>query len=381
MLTGLRQLAASIPIRTAAGGTQIALPILAVQTTGSVALGATLVALALLPSIVAAPLVGALLDRSRNPRLLMMAAALGTAAAYATASALGPLPTWVVAVVLATSGLLVPFGFGGLSSFVVQPGADVRRAYALDALSYNLSGVAGPAIVAVLVPTLGARSALLAMAVIALGSLIGYPLLRMRPREAPRLGVLRSIGTGLAALATARDLAVVTWSGTLSELGRGIMPIAAIGIALATTGTASDSALVVAAFAVGALLGTTVEALRHPVRAPSRRMAIGFALTGAATLAAALDLGLAWTVALVGLSGLCTAAPTASMLMLRRSLSPEGTVAQVFTVSAALRVGAGATGTALAGAAAGASPYLLLAASGAVWLLAAAVMALAYPRR
>jgi hypothetical protein len=121
--------------------------------------------------------------------------------------------------------------------------------------------------------------------------------------------------------------------------------------------------------------------VRHPVAAPPVRMAIGFALTGAATLGAAIEIGLPWTIALVGLSGLFTAAPTAAMLMLRRTLSPEGTVAQVFTVSAALRVGAGAGGTALAGAAAGVSPFLLLAASGAVWLVAAAVMALAYPRR
>ena len=113
-----------------------------------------------------------------------MGAAAGTAVAYGLTAALDPLPVWLVAIALVLSGLLNPFGFGGLSSFVAAPGTDARKAYALDALSYNLGGVAGPALVAVLAPTLGPRAALIAMAVFALASLAGYPLLRVPPRAA-----------------------------------------------------------------------------------------------------------------------------------------------------------------------------------------------------
>ncbi|WP_413318031.1 MFS transporter [Agrococcus sp. 1P02AA] len=373
-MSAIRQLAASVPIRTASSGTQIAIPILVVETTGDVALGAALVAIALLPGIVAAPLVGAVLDRARRPRAFMMAAAAGTAVAFAMAAALDPLPVWLVAIALAISGLLTPFGFGGLSSFVAQPGTDARRAYALDALSYNVSGVAGPAAVAVLAPTLGPRTALVAMAVIALISLVAYPLLAMPPRAGERTGLLRSMAAGIVALTTRRRLAVVTTSGTLAELARGIMPIAAIGIALATTGDAASSAVIVTAFAIGALLGAAIEPLRRQVLSPQATMLIGFALTGLATLAAAIDLGFAWTAALVGLSGLCTAAPTAAMLLLRRTESPDAVVAQVFTVGSALRTAASATGTAIAGALAGFEPLLLLAGSGIGWLVAAAAM-------
>ncbi|WP_072314532.1 MFS transporter [Agrococcus sp. Marseille-P2731] len=373
-MSAIRQLAASVPIRTASSGTQIAIPILVVETTGDVALGAALVAIALLPGIVAAPLVGAVLDRARRPRDFMMAAAAGTAVAFAMAAALDPLPVWLVAIALAISGLLTPFGFGGLSSFVAQPGSDARRAYALDALSYNVSGVAGPAAVAVLAPTLGPRTALVAMAAVALISLVAYPLLAMPPREGERTGLLRSMAAGIVALTTIRRLAVVTTSGTLAELARGIMPIAAIGIALATTGDATSSAVIVTAFAIGALIGAAIEPLRRQVLSPQATMLIGFALTGLATLAAALDLGFAWTAALVGLSGLCTAAPTAAMLLLRRTESPDAVVAQVFTVGSALRTAASATGTAIAGALAGFEPLLLLAGSGIGWLVAAAAM-------
>ncbi|MFA4841729.1 MAG: hypothetical protein WC580_08475, partial [Agrococcus sp.] len=161
--------------------------------------------------------------------------------------------------------------------------------------------------------------------------------------------------------------------------GRGIMPIAAIGIALAATGDAAISALIVAGFAVGALIGAALEPLRRQTLSVHATMGIGYALTGLATLAAALGFGIGWTIAFVALSGLCTAAPTAAMLMLRRADSPEDVVAQVFTVGAALRTAAAAGGTALAGALAGVEPLLLLAGSGAVWVLGGAAM-LAYPR-
>src|SRR5690606_21460214 len=97
------------------------------------------------------------------------------------------------------------------------------------------------------------------------------------------------------------------------------------------------------------------------------------------TLTAALDLHLWWTIALVGASGLFSAAPTAAMLLLRRTESPDHVVAQVFTVGAALRTAASGAGTAIAGALAGVEPLLLLAASGAVWVLSAAIL-LAFPR-
>lgn len=378
-ISGPRQLLASVPIRTAGSGVQIAIPILAVEATGDLALGAMLVAVSMVPSVVAAPLVGALLDGASRPRVLMMVAAGGTALAYAIAAGLGAVPLWIVVAALALSGLLAPFGFGGLSSFVAPPGSDARRAYALDALSYNVGGVAGPALVAAIAPLVGARWALAAMAVIALGSLLAYPLLPMQPRGAERAGLLRSIGRGLAVMATHRPLAVVTLSGTMAEFGRGIMPIAAIGIALAATGDASQSALIVAAFAVGALIGAVLEPMRPHWFSMQSTMGIGFAATGLATLAAALDLGIIWTVALIGVSGLCTAAPTAAMMVLRRDLSPIAVVAQVFTVGSALRATASAAGTAVAGLMAGVHPLLLLAISGAIWVVSAGVM-LAFPR-
>lgn len=380
-MSGARQLAASVPFRTASSGVQIAIPILAVEVLDDVALGAMLVALALIPSIVAAPLVGAVLDSAKRPRLPMLAAAGLTAAIFAIAGGLGVIPTWVVATLLVVSGLLSPFGFGGLSSFVGRSGQDAHRAYALDGLSYNISGVAGPAIVAVLAPTVGSRTAMFVMAGVALCSMLAYPLMPMEARSGTQSkGLLRSMSAGIVAITTRRRLVVNASSGAIVEVGRGAMPIAAIGIAVAATGDASLSAIIVSAFAVGSLVGALVETARKSPKYPERSMLIGFGLTGLATLVAAVDLGFWWTIVFIALAGVFTAAPVAAMLILRRTDSPPAVVGQVFTLGAAMRTAASAIGTAVAGMLAGVDSLLVLAGSGVVWLLGAATMLL-YPRR
>ncbi|MDQ0616299.1 hypothetical protein [Arthrobacter globiformis] len=84
-------LAASIPPRMAMAGSAVAIPILAVQQMNDVGIGGALVAVSLGPSVFAAPLVGAALDRARRPALLV-----------------------------AASGAASPFYMGGLSSFVAD---------------------------------------------------------------------------------------------------------------------------------------------------------------------------------------------------------------------------------------------------------------------
>ncbi|KAB1642568.1 MFS transporter [Gulosibacter chungangensis] len=379
-MNGARQLAASVPIRTASGGVQVAIPILAVEVMGDVGLGAMLVALALLPSIVAAPAVGAILDSVKTPRVPMIASAVATGAIFAIAGGLGILPTWLIAVLLALSGLLSPFGFGGLSSFVGHSGRDAHRAYALDSLSYNISGVAGPALVAVLAPTVGSRVAMFVMAAIVLVSAVTYPLMPMASRKsATNVGLLKSMAGGVVAIMTQRKLTTNAWSGALAELGRGMMPIAAVGIAIAATGDAAMSAVIVAGFAVGALVGALVETARSSPKYPERAMLVGFGLSGISMILAAIDFGFVWTIVFVALSGAFNAPAAAAMLLMRRKDSPPEVVGQVFTLGAAMRTAASAIGTAIAGMLAGLDPLWVLALGGLVWVVGASLMFF-YPR-
>ncbi|GAA2044394.1 MFS transporter [Agromyces tropicus] len=375
-------LAAATPPRLAVGGITIAIPVLAVEQHVGVAVGGLLASAALGPSIVAAPIAGAMLDRSRRPGALIAGAGIVIAAAYAFAAFLGPVPAWAVAIALVIAGTVTPFVFGGLSSFVTESIPEERRAYAIDALAYNLGAVAGPAAVAAAAALGSARIATLAMAAAALVGAVATVPLRLRPAAHPdgheRPSFLGTIAAGFRHIATHRPLAVITASGTLSQFGSGGLAIAAVALSVARTGDAGEGAVIVTAFAIGGLLGALWNSRRPPRRSPEWVMGWGFAATGLCTVAAAADLGPAWAIAAVGASGLFTAPSAAAMLLIRKQQSPPELRSQVFTVGAGLRAAAAAAGAAVAGLAAGVGAEVLIVAIGVVWV-ASGAMLLAYP--
>lgn len=373
-------LMAATPPRLAVGGITVAIPVLAVEQFGDVALGGLLAAAALGPSIVTAPVVGAVLDRSRRPGTLVAGAGLVAAAAFAVAAFLGPVPAWAVAIALLLAGAVTPFLMGGLSSFVTEGIDDERRAYAIDALAYNLGSVAGPAAVAAATALGSARLATLLMAGSALLGALGTIPLRLRPAASePHGSMLGTMVAGFRHILTHRPLAVITTSGTLSQLGSGGLAIAAVALSVERSGDAGTGALIVTAFAVGGLVGALWYSARQSDRRPEVVMGVGFAATGVFTVVAALDLGFVWTIAAIGVSGLFTASSAAAMLLIRKQQSPPSLRAQVFTVGAGLRAAAAAAGAAIAGVSAGLGAATLIVAIGVIWIVSGA-MVVAYPK-
>lgn len=379
-MSGARYLAASIPLRIASAGSSVVLPILAVQRLHDVAIGGGLVAASLAPSVIVAPLVGAVLDRARHPRWWIGASGVITAAAFALSAFLGTVPLWAIVAMLIVSGAASPFFLGGLSSFVTDGFADERQAYAADALSYNVGAVAGPGLAAIVV-SMGAAGA--GAFILAGTSLLGAAAtfgVRMVPRPRAAHGALAAIVAGGRHLLLHRPIAAVTLSGTVAQLGAGALPICAVALELQRSGTPERGAWIVTAFAIGSLLGSLIAAGRPPRRWRTETvMLVGFAGTGLLTIVAAADLGLPWTIAGIALSGLCTGPSTAAMLLLRKQQSPASLRAQVFTVGSGLRTTAAAVGAAIAGLVAGLDAGILIALIGVIWVLSALVM-LAYPR-
>jgi hypothetical protein len=384
VVSALPYLATAIPLRLASAGSAAAIPVLAVQEVHSVAVGGALVAASLAPSILAAPFAGALLDRSRHPRRLIVASGLVTAFAFALTAFLGIVPTPLIAVSLIAAGIVTPFFMGGLSSFVTDavPGAP-ERAFGADALAYNIGSVAGPALAAAAIAVGSARfSAAVLGAAALVGAVVAGATLRVRPHPSMpgRSGVLREIGQGTRFLVTHRPIASVTASGALSQVGQGALPIAAVGIALAATHEASAAAWIVTGFAIGALLGSLAVTAWPVRRLPAVVVMAGsFALTGALTLAAAAGLGLPAMIVLTALAGAATGPGVAAMLLLRTRHSPRGLRSQVFTVGAGLRATGAAVGAGLAGLLPTDRAELLLLLIGVCWLASAAILAL-YPR-
>jgi hypothetical protein len=373
-------LGTSIPIRLASAGSVVAIPILSVHELGDVSIGGALVAASLAPAVLAAPMVGVALDRSRHPRRLIVIAAIVTFVGFLAVALLGILPLPLIAVLLVASGLAAPFMFGGLSSFVTDAIPEERRAYAFDALSYNISSVAGPGVVAVAGLTGIGRLGMLLMATAALMGALGTIGLVAPARPANGATFMGTIAAGLKHLTLHRPLVVVTTSGTLNAVGNGALPIAAVALALERTGSAADGALIVTAFAIGGLLGALVATIRPSTRfTPQVVMGAGLAAIGVFTLVAIPDFGIGWTIAAIGLSGVFTASANAAMLLLRKQQSPIGVRSQVFTIGSGLRAMAGGAGAAIAGVLAGLPAGFLVAGIGVVWLLSAGIM-LAYPR-
>jgi hypothetical protein len=372
-------LASATPLRLSMGGATVAIPIIAVQELHDIALGGFLVAASLAPAVLAAPLVGAMLDRARRPRAMVATAGVVTALGLGAGALLGIAPTPLVAVGLIAAGAANPFFMGGLSSFVTEEIPDERRAYALDALSYNMGSVVGPAIVAAATAFGSGQLAMALMAVAALAGVLGTFATRLQPRPVPTGSMLSAMGAGLRHIALHRPLAIVTTSGTISQLGGGALSIAAVVVALERAGDAESGAIIVSAFAIGGLLGALATAARPGRLRPELSMGLGFAVIGLLTVAAAIDLGLVWTVALIGMAGLFTASSSAAMLLLRKQQSPASLRGQVFTVGAGLRATSAAAGAALAGAAAGVGGTALIVGIGVIWI-ASGLLLLWYPR-
>lgn len=372
--------AASIPLRLASAGMIVALPVLAVERLDDVALGGLLTGAALFPSVVAAPLVGTVLDRMRRPRRLLVGAAVATAAAFALAAFLGEVPTPLIAVLLLVAGLATPVYMGGMSSFVTSAIADPRRAYAQDSLSYTVASISGPAIVGLAIAVGSARTAMLAMAVLALVGVVGSLGLAMEARPAPTIGVRRTIAAGITHLVRHRPIAIVTLAGTLSQVGGGAAGVAAINLSLERLGSTAAAAWILTAFAIGGLGGAiAVAARRWTRRPPAWVMGACFAATGGALLFAAPDLGIVATVAAFAVAGVFTAPGNAAMLLLRDQESPATVRSQVFTIGAGLRAAAAAVGAVLAGAASGLGAGWLVLGIAAIWI-ASGLLLRAFPR-
>lgn len=365
----------------ALAGSAVAIPILTAEQFGDVALGGALVSAMLGPSVLAAPFAGAALDRARRPELLVALSGLLTALALASAARAAHLPLALIFVLTIVAGTASPFSYGGLSSFAADVIDGEKRPFAYDALSYNFSSVAGPALIAIittLVP-LSASLALDVLAVTAVAGAVSALLFRLHPRPASETSYWRSITNGLHRIAMHRPLSVITSASTIGQLGQGGLPIAAIALSIERAGSPSEGAAIVTAFAVGSLVGALLETVRASRFRPQLVMMIGFLCTGVFTVAAAADLGSVWTIGAIGASGLFTASSTAALFYLRTLHSPPHLRSQVFAVGSGLRASAQAVGAALAAAMAVIGGVQAIVVIGLMWMLSALAMAF-YPR-
>ncbi|GAA2752108.1 MFS transporter [Amnibacterium kyonggiense] len=375
-------LAGAIPVRLVTNGAGVALALAAATRLDSVAIGGVLIAVLNAPSVVAAPVIGALTDAVGSPKRFMLGASVVLAAALVTAAFVGAVPLPLVILGLLAGGCVVPVFIGGLSAWVdeAMPG-DHARGFAVDALSYNLAGIAGPAVVAGMSALLTATGALLALAavMVAGGLLLQVLPIAGRGGAADPRSLARGVARATRHLVTHGPLARVVLAGAVVQLGAGMMPVVAVLVAVHRGLAESAGGLLLTAFSIGGVTGAllvAVPAITRRVAAvrPRLMMAVSFTATGVLTLLAAVSPSFALTAVALALSGLPDATGVAAMLRLRQEESPADVRAQVFVVAAGTRAVTAAIGAAVAGAVAGLDPSLLLGLVAVPWLTAAPIL-------
>ncbi|MEV3983516.1 MFS transporter [Nonomuraea sp. NPDC049758] len=164
MLT--RYMAGVVAARTGDEMSGPALLVAGLAATGSPLLGASLLAGLTVSAAVGGPLLGVLLDRARRPGRLLACCLLG----YATglllvAGGVGRVPGTALVALAVVTGLAGPALTGGWTGQLpLVSGPDrgrLARATALDAMTYNVAGLAGPAAVGVIAAATDGTAAVL----------------------------------------------------------------------------------------------------------------------------------------------------------------------------------------------------------------------------
>jgi MFS family permease len=365
----VRYTTAAALARLADEGSRVALLLLVLDGGHGAAYGGLLIAALMVPHVMAAPLVGALADRLRRRRPLYVAGLLGYAVSLLGAAlCAGPAP--VAAFALAVlAGCCAPLMIGGLTSLLGELATDLPRAFGLDAASYSIAGIAGPALAAVVATAFGgiAATATLSLACAASAALVAtLPIADHEPHrhEHP------SRGRAWSALWRRPALSSVTAGTTLSMFATGALPL--VTAALATQlSDATLTGVALSVMAAGNLVSSLLYA-RFPIRRWRPETVVLVSLFALAVPFALLPLipGRWPTLILFAVAGLIDGPLFASTLTVRDREAPPEVRTQVFTIGAGLKVTAGAAGAALAGLAAGAGAAALLLAVAAGQVLA-----------
>lgn len=364
-----RYLAVALVARLADGGTAPAVVLLGLARTHSPATTGLLSAAVTLPQFVSGPALGTLAGRARRAGAPFAIALAGYAAALAGLAVLvGNAPVAVCCLVAGCAGTLGPLLGGALSALV--PETSGPRGYAWDALTYNVAGVAGPAVVALLAGAVSPRLAVLALAA---ALLAGAPLALglagpargpahdAAGRRAVRFG---AVGRVWAVVTGAPELLASTVATTVSAAATGGLTIALVLLAQQLGRSRAAGATLLAAFAAGALAGSLCATRWRPGRPFGASGLLTLSLLALGCLLAATATAPDYTVALVlvAAAGWCDGPLLTATLLIRAAHTPGELRTELFATTAGLKIGAAAGGAAAAGVA---------AAAGGRWLLVA----------
>ena len=351
----------------------VAIVLFVLAKTGSAHIAGLTIAAATLPTVVTGPLVGAWLDRSKWRRAAFVISPLILAVAMVWFLLVADhAPGGLFVLIGFVAGLPSPVRTGGFSGLIptVVPEPVLPKAYGAEAASYNLAGIAGPALAGAVAGAFGASWAVVATGAMALAACMVVIQVPIQPSVASDQQPMReSLRAGFGLLWRSRPLRTVTVATTIGQGWFGLMVVAYPLLAHQLGHARAAGGLLFSVFAVGALIGSICYT-RIAGRVSDQMVAMTmFGFVGAAFGGLAAAPSLVVAVLFAGIAGVFDGPMLAATLNLRQRLSPDVLRTQVFTTAASLKIGSFALGSALAGPAAsavGARGMLALVGAGQV---------------
>ncbi len=346
-----------------------ALLLAGLAVTGSTTDASALLAGITVSAAVGGPLLGALLDRARRPgRLLAGALALYAAGLLVILAGLGRLPMACTLPLTVLTGLLGPALSGGWTAQLPHV-ADARlpRANALDAMTFGVASLAGPALAGGVAVLLGAPSAVAASAALitaAVPAAWRLPARGAPDRDARPAPVAGALAAGFRIVLRRPLLARATFTSVASCAAQGMLAACVPLLGAQWLGAAGRGVLLFSGAAVSALAANAVLARRPLAVAPDTVVRAGALVQAVALALAATGSPVALVVAVL-LLGIGEGPQLTALFAVRHREAPEHLRGQVFTTGASLKITAFALGVAVAGPLAGWSlPATLTLAAG-----------------
>ncbi|MFC7937852.1 MFS transporter [Streptomyces sp. NPDC057387] len=331
-----------------------ALMLAAFAVTGSTIAASSLLAGITISAAAAGPMLGALLDRADRPGRLLA----GALAAYAVGLGmiLGGLGRWPFAVTLLiamVTGLLGPALSGGWTAQLprVVVGDHLPRANALDAMTFSVASLAGPALAGGVAEASGAPMAVVVSVVLIASALPAAWMLPARPGRVPGVqatSVAGDLVAGVRVIVGRPPLARATLTSSVSCIAQGMLTACIPLLGERVLGGAGRGAVLLSCVAISALAANVVLA-RFPRSVAPDTVIWASALVQAAALALA-----AWgqpvvLVVAVLIAGTGEGPQLAALFAVRHREAPEHLRGQIFTTGASLKITGIALGAAVAG--------------------------------
>jgi MFS family permease len=346
--------------------------LLILDRTGSAALAGATIAAITIPSVVTGPMLGAWLDRSgRRRNVMILDQVLAATTLVALVLLAGHAPNWAIPLVVLVAGVTWPLSFGGFTSLIpmIVPDRLLAPANALEATSFNVATISGPALAGTIVALASPAASLLVEAGLTLGAIGLIAFIPAMDRQAFNSGqsVADIAKAGLQHLRATPPLRAVTVAGAFNLGGLGLLTVAFPFFAIdALDAHRSVAGYLWAAFAFGSVIGALGLVRLQTIWPPHRVVLWSLTALGALMLLWPLATSVPAALALIALAGVADGPNLSATFATRQRWTPRELHGQVFTTAASVKVGSFAIGAALAGPA-----VVGLGARGALVLVAA----------